>query len=231
MSRAQDIVRRLLGEDVPVPVGTRRHPSARTRERQAVRRRTAAAIMGLAEADEPEDPTASAIIPDEAEEYTGASAIPGLDDPDPSEDQPAKTPPASSGGEEEGGDAGLIPPKTALVAPDLTPRTLEPLDPSDVPQPEKPAAPATAAPAAAPQASAGSTIDPLDVLLGRRTAPSEEMPQAQPVTTEAAQAAMNAALHTGAPEDLMQQGRPMPDPVAGNSAKIMETFSRFTRKR
>jgi hypothetical protein len=185
--------------------------------------------MGLAEADAPEDPTASAIIPDDAEVYTGASAIPGLEDPDPSEDTPAKTPPSSSGGEEEGDDTDLIPPKTALVAPDLTPRTLEPLDPSDVPQPEKPAAAAADAPAA-PPASAGSAIDPLDVLLGRRSAPSAEMPQAQPVTTEAAQAAMSAALHTGTPEDLMQQGRPMPDPVAGNSSKIMEAFSRFSRR-
>lgn len=207
MTRAHEIVRQLLGEDVPVPVGVRRNTSARVRNRQSVRRRTAAAILGLAESDEP-------IIPDDAEELDSPSAIPGLRDVE--KDAPADE--AETDTEEtcqDWEDQKLIPPKAALVAPDLTPHTLEPIDPSDVPKPETHAS-----------SEASPAINPLDVLLGRQSSPSA------PDSSSKAQAKtmVNNILHTGSLDDALNCSKPMPDPVPGNSAKVMETFFRYTTR-
>ncbi len=214
------LIRQMLGrqvqEDVPVPVAVRRSPLLRNRDRRGVQRRTAAAMMGVSEAETP-------IIPDDAEEmemYGGSSGIqldsPALDD----ENQP-ETPEAPDTAAEED-ETGLIQPRAALVAPDVTPKTLEPIDPSEVPAPSKPATTASGAPKVSDDGKGAS--DALNVLLGR-TPGWSQLPPENIVTAEASQASVNASL--GLKQDFLGQGKEMPPPVPGNPSKVMEAFYRF----
>ena len=217
------IVASMLGrqvqEDVPVPVGVRRQPS--TRERQRVQRRTAAAIMGMAEGDD-------SIIPDDAEETDQVAGPAGFKiDTGASEREQEPTAPMTPDG--EGGDSPeLIQPKAALVAPDVTPHTLEPIDPSEVPAPKKPEASVNAPPA--PPEAQGQAVNPLDVLLGRKTNQAAPPPE-NVVTAESAQATVNTILKTGVPSDVLQRGKEMPPPTPADPSKIMEAFSKFSHAR
>jgi hypothetical protein len=218
---------RRVQEDVPVPVAAcRSEIPNRRKDRRSVQRRTAAAMMGMRE---DQDQDQDGIIPGDADEVDNYGGPAGTKvDHDKVEDD--ETPddamtPASSGYEEETGE--LIAPSAALVAPDVTPHTLEPLDPSQVPAPKQPAA--APAPPAAPAATGQPPIDPMDVLLGRRSGRQPMPPEetAPPVTTEAAQATINATLGVSGPGDLLGQGREMPPPAPGDAKKVMEAFYRF----
>lgn len=212
---------RSVREDVPVPVASKRQDPARKRDRTAVQRRTAAAIMGMAEGER------DSIIPDDAEEVDshGSAAGVRLDKEKEREDQQPERPIMPVTGDADDDDAELIPPKAALVAPDVTPHTLEPLDPSDVPAPAK--APG-ASPAQPTAPGSSQTIDPLSVLLGRSSASRQEIPAEKIVTAEAAQSTVNASLGiNGTPGDLLGQGREMPPPQDGDARKIMEAFTKF----
>lgn len=216
---------RRVQEDVPVPVGARRPELPRRSKRRDVQRRTAAAIMGMGEAQDPEDE--EAIIPGDADEVDNYGGPAGYktDREKVQADQEPENPltPDSSGTEDETGE--LISPNAALVAPDVTPHTLEPIDPSQVPAPK----PAPAAPSPAPAQAARQEINPMDVLLGRKSG-SQAMPPemtAPPVTAESAQATINATLGVGGPGDLLGQGKEMPPPAPGDAKKVMEAFYKF----
>ena len=211
-------------DSVPVPA-TAQQPSRRNR--RVVQRRTAAAMMGMAETQEDD-----AIIPDDAEEIENIMGSSGVRlDKEPEEiDQQADEPdhPSATSGTEP-----LLSPKDALVAPDVTPQALEPIDPSEVPAP-KHAPQAHSPPRFVPP---NREVNPMDVLLGRRSPQAGPQAPAQPeadnvVTAESAQAAVNASLNVGGMngEALLRPREPMPDPTPGNASKIMEAFSKYGPK-
>lgn len=225
---AQMMGRKAVREDVPVPVGVPRSKSGR--ERNAIHRRTAAALLGLGEADEDD----ASIIPDDAEEVKNVAGPSGIrvdaeavekdrEAPDP--DTPSEVP----GSEED----GLLSPRDALVAPDVTPHALEPLDASDVPHAKgQPQAPEGQVPRFTRPAH--NDVNPMDVLLGRTsTRPSRPEPEPEPVVTaESAQAAVGALLNVGgvSGEALLRNSGPMPAPTQGDASKIMEAFEKYGPK-
>lgn len=211
-----------VSEGVPVPVASKHQDSARKRSRYAVQRRTAAALMGMAE-----DRDTDSLIPDNAVEldrYTSTYELgfnKDLERKD-AEPDPPTAPATGTEDDAEEDTAQLISPKAALVAPDVTPHTLDPIDPSEVPAPAKTAAPANAT-ASAPD------FDPLKVILGRSTAQAKQAPEPEtPVTAESAQATINSLLSTVPPADLLGKGREMPPHQPSNPGKIMEAFARFS---
>lgn len=217
------IVSQMLGssvrEDVPVPVAARRQPTPR-RDPKAVdrQRRTAAALMGMAEGEE------DSIIPDDATEIGTVLGVNSLKmgKPAGNDDQaePAEPPVEQKDGEENGEE--MITPATALVAPDLTPKTLEPIDPSEVPARKSQPAP--------PAAAGRSNMDPMSVLLGRpseRPAASPPPQETTPMTAESAQATMNNVLGVKSANAGLKAGGGMPDHIAGTGTSILEAFSRF----
>ena len=204
-------------EDVPVPVAAKARP--RLMRSRSTQRRTAAAIMGMSEAE--------AIIPDDAEEIDNYGGPAGSKaDREKVEQDQAPDDPLTPDGSGDTEDSQLITPSAALVAPDVTPHTLDPIDPSNVPQPK-------AAPAAPSAAPSGKGVDPMDILLGRNK-PSPEASQQlhaeTTVTTESAQAAINSSLGVGVPADLLGRGKEMPPPQQADSKKIMEAFYKFHRR-
>lgn len=218
--------RTVLREDdaVPVPAIKRSGPDSR-RRRDARRRSVTAAIMGVHE-----DIKADGIIPSDAEEIEHASmGTSGIK----IDTRNSKGEMVVTGHDSEQGDAepgqqdDLISPKSALVAPDLTPHALEPLDPLLVPKPPQAAAPPAPAVPAAP--SVPPNVNPLDVLLGRTPAAPSNEPELKanrPVTVEAAQASVNASLGISSGPGVAQ-GSPMPEHKEGTGRPIMEAFYRF----
>jgi len=223
---AQLTGRRPLKEDDTVPLPAIVAQPSR-RNRRFVQRRTAAAIMGIGEAEVEDDET---IIPDDAEELQNMPGVSGIRLDKDAEEQDQEPPEPDTPTRVDYGTEPLLSPKDALVAPDVTPHALEPIDPSEVPaakgQPEQHAPPRFVQPER-------QTINPMDVLLGRRTSPSSA-PAPQPdnvVTAESAQAAVNAVLNPGGGgEALLNARTPMPDPKPGDATKIMEAFSKYGPK-
>ncbi len=217
-------------DSVPVPAGFRQQEPARGRSRLNRHRRVAAAMMGLGEANDPDE---DSIIPDDAEPIDGLAGPSGikLDQTKVDKDQEAEEPdhPVTP----EDGTEELMTPRDALVAPDVTPEAFEPIDPGDVPAPKQAAAPAPApAPKPAP-VNNQPDINPMDVLLGR-VSPTASHTVEEPervVTAEAAQATVNSVLGVhGSGESILRQGQPMPDPVPAKTGKIMETFYKYGPK-
>lgn len=207
-------------ESVPLPAGIPVRRSGRARIHRDVHRRTAAAIMGLAEGDDEDDD--DSIIPAEAEEI-GSTGVPqtGAD-----EDSEAAVE-ADGVHPDIGPDSErLMTPRSALVAPDLTPRAHEPIDASEVPAPRvQPSQPST------PAQNTRNTVDPLAVILGRTGSKPPETAKvvtAEAASQDAANATISALLNTGpGGETLLRRGQPMPDHVPGSSASVMETFSKY----
>lgn len=214
--------RKSLREDVPLP-STVPSVNPRSRDRRAVRRRSAAAMMmGMTEGAE----DGESIIPDDAEELDNIAGPSGIrldKEPMNRDRQPEEPdgPPETPSDEED----RLLSPRDALVAPDVTPQALEPIDASEVPQAQKPPEAAQVPRFVKP----GENVNPMDVLLGRTNQQVQQMPPPENVmTAEAAQAQVNTLLSTGAAgEALLQHQKPMPDPTPGNASKIMEAFSRY----
>lgn len=217
-----NLVARLTGRDViesvPVPVGTVRQPSLRNRG-QRVRQRTAAAMMGMSEGADDDS-----IIPDDAAAIEGADSGVQIDMDQVRQDQEpaAATVPASASAAAQG--EPLLTPRSALVAPDVTPEVDVALDTSEVPAPPEQAR------QHAPQPNGNDAA--LNVLLGRSSSPAQATPAPeQVVTAEAAQATVNTLLSAGVSGDaLLRAKQPMPDPAPANTAKIMEAFQRFGPK-
>ena len=227
---AQMMGRKIVREDVPVPVGVPR--SVSRRDRRSVQRRTAAAMMGMAEAEDEDD----SIIPADAEEIQNIAGPSGIrvDDRLVKADQEPDEPDSPS--EIAGSNAGedeLLTPRDALVAPDVTPQAMEPIDASEVPKGREPEAHGQV-PKFVPSATPSSNTNPMDVFLGRTsTRPSKPEPQPDNViTAESAQASVNAMLSVGGASGnaLLAQGSPMPEPKAGDASKIMEAFSKYGPK-
>lgn len=232
---AQMMGRKTVQEDVPVPVAVPRSTSRR--DRRSVQRRTAAAMMGMAEAEDDES-----IIPADAEEIqniAGASGVRVDDkvvkaDQEPDEpDGPSEIPGSS--------DDQMLSPRDALVAPDVTPQAMEPIDASEVPQAKdqqnyqpQSQVPKFVPPNYTAPPNANNNVNPMDVLLGRTsTRPSRPEPQPENVVTaESAQASVNAMLSVGGASGnaLLSQGSPMPEPKQGDASKIMEAFSKYGPK-
>ena len=220
--------RKAVHEDVPVPVGVPRSKSGR--ERNSIHRRTAAALLGLGEADEDED---ESIIPADAEDVhniTGPSGI-RVDDKAVKKDQEAPEPDHPSEVPGSGEDS-LLSPRDALVAPDVTPQAMEPIDASEVPHAKGQQSPEGQVPRfiRAPQRE----VNPMDVFLGRTSA-SPAKPEAEPenvVTAESAQATVNSILSVGgvSGEALLRNTGPMPEPKQGDASKIMEAFAKYGPK-
>jgi hypothetical protein len=226
-----DLIARMMGrrvnEDVPVPVAAKRRQNPRelAARRHAPQMRTAAAIMGMTE------DVGMSIIPDDAEEIetmTGTTGLKLKDErtPEPPEREPGAPIDAQAADEPE----EILTPKDILVAPDVTPELFTPIDPSDVPAPPQAAQP----PPQPPETPTHGGIDPLEVLLGRRStraSPGEGQPRAMPkpeniVTAESAQATVNVSLGVGV-GDVLGKGRPMPDPTPANPSKIVEAMRSF----
>jgi len=134
----------------------------------------------------------------------------------------------------------MMTPTAALVAPDVTPEADKPIDPSAVPGASRQtfrAKDAEAEPAAETQPH--SSVDTMDILLGRqRGAPSRQQEPDQVVTAESAYsqlgiqspAAMNVTESSaGMGQVLLKEGQDMPEHVPGDGRKIMENFRRFVR--
>lgn len=196
-----------------------------------VNRRTVAAIMGMAEGHDDEE----GIIPDDAEEIDGVVGANGikLSSDAVKTDKELEEPGLPNYGGAEGGKEELMSPAVALVAPDVTPHATDPLDPSQVPhaavppkQPEMPAAPG-------PEAAPASNINPLDVLMGRRSHSPEHMPPGPTARAEsvpdasAAQAFVNSSLGMSMGGGGGLPDGPMPEHKEGNPKKIMEAVYRF----
>ena len=218
---------RPVQEDDALPVPAAMRPRDPLRKRGRLQRRVAAAMMGVREAeDEDED---EAIIPGDAEPIdtvTGPSGI-KMDkekmDRDREPDEPDSPVTPAEDAEE------LMTPRDALVAPDVTPDAFEPIDPSEVPRPKAQARPG-------PKTVPGQEIDPMDVLLGRRTPTGTPPPPREednaPVTAESAQSTVNAVLGVGiSGEAALRRGQPMPDPEPAQPTKIMEAFYKYGPKR
>lgn len=241
---AQMMGRKPVQEDDAVPLpGIRQADSTRDRDRIRARhnvrkrnmrsdghgpqRRMAAAIMGMAEAEDDDE----SIIPDDADEMENVTGPSGMkvDREREEQDQEADEPDHPS--EVLSATEPLLTPKDALVAPDVTPQALEPIDPSEVPASKHQPAPETHAP---PRFVPPQTVNPMDVLLGRRTpaAGAPAQPPEQVVTAEAAQATVNTVLNVGgvSGEGLLRAKQPMPDPTPGRADKIMEAFSKYGPK-
>lgn len=217
-----DLVAKLTGkslsEDVPVPVGTVRQPVKRSRAERA-RQNTAAAMMGMAESSGDDD---DSIIPDDAEQIEGSGSDVEIDGDLVAKDQEpaaARVPPEASAAAH---GEPLLTPRSALVAPDVTPEVDVALDTSEVPAPPQQAA-------SRPAQSRDQGADALKVLLGRAEPSAQpQAPMSEPVVTaEAAQAAVNTVLQTGGGGDVLRKNVPMPPPEQANTSKIMEAFYRF----
>ena len=224
---AQMMGRKVVREDVPVPVGVPRSKSGR--ERNALHRRTAAALLGLGEAEDDES-----IIPADAEEVQNVAGPSGIrvDDKAVKKDQEAPEPDHPSEVPGSGEDS-LLSPRDALVAPDVTPQAMEPIDASEVPHAkgqDRPPEGQVPRFTRAPQ----NDVNPMDVLLGRTsTRPSRPEPEPENVVTaESAQAQVNTLLNVGgvSGDALLRNNAPMPDPKPGDASKIMEAFSRYGPK-
>ena len=226
---AQLTGRSSVRENAPdvVPIAVPRSRSGR--ERNALHRRTAAAMLGLGEAEGGDE----SIIPDDAEEIQSIAGPSGirLDDKGlkkyreaPEPDHPTEIP----GSEED----SLLSPRDALVAPDVTPQALEPIDASEVPHARGNQSPEGDVPRFV-RASAQNDVNPMDVLLGRpNTRPGRpELEPERVVTAESAQATVNTVLSGGVSgEALLRSEVPMPPPQPGDASKIMEAFARYGPK-
>lgn len=200
---------RTVQEDVPVPVASKTRPRLPRLPRHDVQRRTAAALMGMAESED-------SIIPEDADEIEGASGSVDLginQDLIASDKEPDAFAEPDDGGSDP--DNQLIAPSAALVAPDITPGTLDPIDPSDVPAP------------AASKSSA--SINPLDVLLARQGNDKQTLPKEDISTAESVQASVNTVLGVNKSGDLIGRGKEMPAPTPADTRKVMEAFYKFAR--
>jgi hypothetical protein len=224
---AQMMGRKAVREDVPVPVGV---PRARSgRDRNALYRRTSAALLGLGEADDDDE----SIIPADAEDVQNITGPSGIRMDDKAAKKDKEAPEADHPSEVPGsGEDSLLTPRDALVAPDVTPQAMEPIDASEVPHAKGSQPPEGQVPrfTRAPQ----SDVNPMDVLLGRTsTRPARPEPEPENVVTaESAQATVNTLLSVGgvSGEALLRNTGPMPEPKQGDASKIMEAFSKYGPK-
>lgn len=123
----------------------------------------------------------------------------------------------------------LIPPVTALTAPDSTPDAFTPLDPSKVPgafsSNRFTSQDANKVPAAPSAAGADRTMQTMDTILGRDR--SERFEQSGRIMTpESAAAMFNASAKSG--KEILNEGVPMPEPTKTDSKKVMSAFRKFT---
>jgi hypothetical protein len=219
------------------------------------RRRAVSGVMSVigeaAEEDEYEETTeqTDGVIPKNAEELDGGRHDPsGINVKTP---EFKKRDPDSPKGDAE----TLMSPKSALVAPDVTPNSMTEIDPSEVPggdgetfkapdvtiEPPSPGPVPADIGAPAPEAGPGQDTftTAMDTLLGRNRQPAAAPAQARPVPpptmeskappiSEEAAAAMFAAPVEGVSGDaLLRQNQPMPEPKVGDGKRVFESFRRF----
>lgn len=152
--------------------------------------------------------------------------------------------------EPTGEEEKLMSPRSALVAPDVTPDSMTEIDPSEVPgkrstsfkaldlfkEPEPPLA-------AGPVGGSDQFTSTMDTLLGHnrssgypggaggRTppspAPASMGESRQPISAEAASAMFEDGIGEGSGGDPLKQGVPMPDHTPGDGKKICEAFRKF----
>jgi len=229
---AQMMGKKVVREDVPVPVGMPRTDGSRGRDRRSVQRRgAAAAMLGMAEA---EDDDEQSLIPDDAEELQNINGPSGIrmDDEELKKDREAQEPDHPSEIPSASDEDRLLSPRDALVAPDVTPQAMEPIDASEVPAAKQQGqVPRFVPPRYTTPAANG--IDPMDVLLGRNNPQRTNKPELPPenvVTAESAQATVNTLLNAGGGAGgtaLLKPKQPMPDPTPGDAGKIMEAFDKY----
>jgi hypothetical protein len=158
------------------------------------------------------------IIPDDAEEVA-TSGSPST----PTEIGAAETGLTGVPGDREGGKerpSNLLPTSLALVAPDCTPRWDKMLSPAELPKSERRPAP----PAEAPQPpTQPSTSGPTATGMLKLSRPGGGTPD-QSLESQARNLVSSVITESGAPgmlktgDELLAQGKPMPDPVQSNSA-------------
>ena len=228
MSTLDRVLGRKLGEatttgdvcPVVATVPAWRHASRKDRKRK---KSGVAGVIGEAVTQEDDE-----IIPEDAEEAEEAdfNAAMGINVRTPREKE--EDPDAPQGEEEK-----LMTPRSALVAPDVTPDSMTEIDPADVPG--KGMGKVFRAADLEPQLSpdqpedhSDPAVSQMDVILGRqRGSPNGPgtPPMGAPAVTEAAAAAMFA---TGAVGDVLKQGEAMPEPAAAiDSKKVCEAARRW----
>lgn len=237
-----DLVSKLVREDVPIPCAAKTTTSYRDRLTRLRKRRdpegiedsdeeavTVRRVMGIREQQQ-EQPM-DGIFPEDAEDLDDPSGS-TLTTPLRSIKDVVQEPSHPTGEKEK-----LLTPYAALTAPDVTPQAMEPIDPSNVPGME----PADSfnstdlsAEGVAPNAEPSPVMpNAMDVLLGRKrdqAASAEPTPQGTPpppvMTEEAASRMFNS---TGDTTASLNQGVPMPIPEPTDGRQVMEAFRRFKR--
>lgn len=214
----------------------------RGQARKKKRSRMVASVIGrMSEAEDDETETEAppeSVFPDDAEEIDG---------------QEATTPQSVKGAgpvkgfkkePESGDDEELMTPRSALVAPDVTPESEKPLDPSMVPGGETSryftADQLEQASSEAPEDIQQPTGSAMDTILARGRGASKPRssivppgsatpPAAGGVSMESAYT-MVGAIPPGSnfvEEALLKQGSPMPDHKPADGRKVLESFRRF----
>jgi hypothetical protein len=265
---------RVLGRSVPLretttadiaPVMVGGGPGARPKrpgllrkkEDDKARRRSTSGVMAVigeaAEEDEYEETTeqTDGVIPKNAEELDGGRQDPsGLNIKTP---EFKKRDPDSP----KGGAEALMTPKSALVAPDVTPNSMTEIDPSEVPGGEgetfkapdvtiEPPSPGPVPPdigaPTAPAPGQDTFTTAMDTLLGRNrqqaappaprpaapaAAPAPAMESAPSISPEAAAAMFAAPVEGVSGDALLRQNQPMPEPQVGDGKRVYDSYRRF----
>lgn len=236
-----DLVSKLVREDVPIPCAAKTTASYRDRLNRLRKRRdpegiedsdeeeaTVRRVMGIREQQQ-EQPM-DGIFPEDAEDLDDHSGS-TLTTPLRSIKDVVQEPSHPTGEKEK-----LLTPYAALTAPDVTPQAMEPIDPSNVPGME-PADSFTStdlsAEGVAPNAEPSPVMpNAMDVLLGRKrgqTASAEPTPQGTPPPVMTEESASRMFNPTGDATATLQQGVPMPIPEPTDGRQVMEAFRRFKR--
>ena len=226
---------------VPVPAGKQQQPTRKAPPKdkeedklkeRARRSSVVAHIMGMTESDD------EAIIPDSATPLDPFEVhhIPGMVAKPPGSvqhEEPSEPSPSNIHGE------ALIPPTSALVAPDVTPNVMSPLDPSQVPAAprpmERPVAPAPVAPGAtgeprpAPMSNSPNA-GVLDTILGRQNKQPQPDAAAQAMAEQMMNEAVNGTVEERVASKLIpaqEGGEGMPVHKEGDGRSVYNAFRRF----
>jgi hypothetical protein len=194
---------------VPIPaVKSSQSLKKRVKQLRPKRRSIVNKLLGEGSDDDQNDAEQDTIIPDGAKELkVGASApeaISGLD-MEVGDEVAQKVNEPDYGVQEP-----LMSPSVALVAPDATPKALEPVDVSEVPAPPKVVPPKP------------GELDALDVLLGKAKGTKTSSAASLPGIPTINQIASASVGITG--EALLSQGSPMPEHRAGSGASVLEAL-------
>jgi hypothetical protein len=210
-------------DDVPPVMAGRTRPASMLRKEpkqptdkklrdKARQASVVASIIGMTESDE------ESIIPQDAKpiDQFSSAQIPGLKSTTTLSSSESPSEPALANADA----SGLIPPSAALVAPDITPKALEPIDPSAVPGRPAPVAPGIPSPSISRATS--SATGALDTILGRQNpAPpgvAESFVRAitPPIDSASAVASKLTPANAG--------GSPMPEHVQGDPTAVYAAF-------